>query len=89
MRLRPNKRASIDQAPGPIIANVAPNTATMMEDQISAAFAHSNHPPAIATNVPATGVHRPTKRHVPTTAPNICGTTAAHSVAVAETQMTA
>lgn len=81
MCLLPNRRASIERAPGPIMANVAPSAANMIEDTALPAFDHRIQPLATATNVPATGVHRPTKRSEPATAPTSRGTIAVHSLA--------
>ena len=77
----PKRRASIDQAPGPIMANVAPSTTNVTEDTGSPALEHRIHPLAIATSVPATGVHSPIKRSIPATAPTACGTISAQAVA--------
>jgi hypothetical protein len=70
----PKRRASIDQAPGPIMANVAPSTANVTEDTGLPPLDQRIHPSAITTSVPATGVHKPTKRNAPATAPTVCGT---------------
>ena len=75
----PKRRASIDQAPGPIMANVAPSTTNVTEDTGSPALEHRIHPFAIATSVPATGVHSPIKRSIPATAPTACGTISAQA----------
>lgn len=77
----PKRRASIDQAPGPIMANVAPSTTNVTGDTGSPAFEHRIHPFAIATSVPATGVHSPIKRSIPATAPTASGTISAQAVA--------
>jgi hypothetical protein len=69
----PNSLASTDHAPGPIMANAAPSTATTIEarspalDQAIQAF-------RMATAAPATGVHRPSMRNAPAAAPTACGT---------------
>jgi len=73
-------RASIDQAPGPIMAKVAPITAKMTNVFGSPALDHTIHPPAAATTDPASGVQRPTSRNAPATAATACGTTTAHVV---------
>jgi hypothetical protein len=62
----------MDQAPGPIIANVPPNAASMSDVQMSP-------PPAIiqssttATSAPTMGVHNPARMNSPRTAPVISG----------------
>lgn len=59
----PKSRASIDQAPGPIIARVAPRVAKTRGSQKSPPppekAIHNSRP---AMSAPAIGVHRPTKR---------------------------
>src|SRR5262245_25771852 len=74
----PKRRASIDQAPRPIMANVAPRTASMAEGTGLPALDHSNHASAIAISVPATGIHKPIRRSIPATAPTACATITAH-----------
>jgi hypothetical protein len=81
MCLLPNRRASIDQAPGPIMANVPPITANKAEVPGASALDHTTHPPAMATTVPATGVQRPNSKNAPATAPAACGPIGAHVVA--------
>ena len=80
MCLLPNKRASIDHAPGPIMANVAPMTANMTDTLVSLALDQAIHPLTIATTVPATGVQSPTSNNAPEMAPTVCGTICAHDV---------
>jgi hypothetical protein len=80
MCLRPNRRASIDHAPGPIMAKVAPMTAKMTDTLGSLALDHTLHALAVATTVPAIGVHRPNSKNAPATAPTVCGTICAHAV---------
>jgi hypothetical protein len=69
----PNSRASIDQAPGPIIASVPPRTANTTDNSLPAP-ASAIHPSMITISAPASGVHKPTKINNPSTAPVICGT---------------
>ena len=60
MRFRPNKRASTDQAPGPIIAIATPNAArTICIDALLESKKMSDSSPA-AMLKPAIGVQRPT-----------------------------
>ena len=76
----------MDQAPGPIMARVAPSTANRTEDAALPALDHTSHASAIATSVPATGVHKPIRRNAPATAPIACGTISAQAV-VLDTQV--
>ncbi len=62
------------------MANVAPMTANMTAMLGPLPLDHAIHPPAIATTVPATGVHRPNSKNAPATAPTVCGTIWAHAV---------
>ena len=80
MCLLPNRRASIDHAPGPIIANVAPMTVNMTDPIASLALDHAIQPLAIATPIPATGVHSPQSKNAPAMAPAVRGTICAHVV---------
>jgi len=64
----PNSRASMDQAPGPIIANVAPSTANKTDAQRLPDLDARIQTCAMAIRVPATGVHNPSNRHMPATA---------------------
>jgi len=80
MCLLPKRRASIDQAPGPIMANVAPSTTSETEDKGSPALEHRIHPFAIATSIPAAGVNNPTRRNAPATNATDCGTISGHAV---------
>lgn len=68
----PNNRASIDQAPGPIIASVPPKVARTIEIDVSPPPAKTNQSSSAAVNAPATGVQRPAKTNIPKTAPAIC-----------------
>jgi hypothetical protein len=65
----PNRRASIDQAPGPIAARLNPNVANMIEMRglppLEKAIQTSN----TATRLPAIGVHKPTRSSIPAAAP--------------------
>ena len=69
----PKSRASIDQAPGPIIANVPPKTASVSDIQILAPPATTIHNSTAPTSAPATGVHNPAKMNSPRIAPVISG----------------
>src|SRR6516165_628692 len=69
---RPNRRASMDHAPGPTIANVAPDVAKRMgippqpqENAIQASVT--------VTNPPQIGVHKPRSRKIAAPAPIRCG----------------
>lgn len=61
----PNKRASMDHAPGPIIARVAPSVAKMMGSHGSRAWKKTTKISTIATSVPNSGVHKPMRRNIP------------------------
>ena len=69
----PNSRASIDQAPGPIIAKVAPRIASIMGTNGSPTRDTTIHSSTMVTRTPPTGVHKPTRRSIPTPAPMMCG----------------
>ena len=68
----------MDQAPGPIIANVAPSAANKTDGQRLLELDAMIHTCAIAISIPATGVHSPSNRHVPATALTVSGTISAH-----------
>ena len=57
----PNSRASIDQAPGPIIANDAASVANMIGIPGSTAREKTIQTSIKHTSVPTMGVHRPSK----------------------------
>jgi len=59
MCFRPKKRASIDQAPGPIIAKLTPNPQTMIAVHGSADPAKMSHSCVAATRRPIYGVPNP------------------------------
>jgi hypothetical protein len=69
----PKSRASIDQAPGPIIAKVPPRVANMMATNELSGREKATQTSTIATSVPTAGVHKPTRRAIPAPAPIICG----------------
>jgi hypothetical protein len=71
-RFLPNNLASIDHAPGPIIARVTPSVAKKMHIQGSRVWNKMMDISMIATTVPATGVHKPTRRNIPAAAPIKC-----------------
>ncbi len=60
--LRPKKRASIDQAPGPIIAKLTPNPQTMIGVHGSAGPKKTSHRCLAATRRPTYGVPNPITR---------------------------
>jgi hypothetical protein len=68
-RFLPNSLASIDHAPGPIIARVTPSVAKMMHIHGSRVWKKMRDISMIATSVPTTGVHKPTRRNIPAAAP--------------------
>jgi len=65
----PNSRASIDQAPGPIIAKVAPRIASIRGTSGSPTHDKTIHSSTMVTSTPPTGVHKPTGRSIPVPAP--------------------
>jgi len=71
-RFLPNSLASIDHAPGPIIAKVTPSVAKMMHIHGSRAWKKMRDTSMIATSVPTTGVHKPARRNIPAAAPSKC-----------------
>jgi len=70
----PKSRASMDQYPGPIMAKVAPSPAGIMRIHRSAGCEIAITTSAIATIVPATGVHRPSRRSIPAPTAITCET---------------
>jgi hypothetical protein len=72
--LRPNRRASMDHAPGPIIASAAPDAANRMEIPPLPAPEQAIHTSSTAINVPQTGVHKPRSSSIPAPVPIRCGT---------------
>ncbi len=73
-RFRPKSRASIDQAPGPIAANVAPRVAKIAAIHGSPRPDKTIHNSQIATTIPTTGVHKPMKSRSPAAAATECRT---------------
>ena len=69
----PNSRASIDHAPGPIIANVPPRTANTNDNSLPAP-AKAIHTSMMTSSAPARGVEKPARINNPSTAAMICGT---------------
>ena len=69
----PNSRASIDQAPGPIIAKVAPRIAKVTEMRGLSECARRFHVSTNAIRIPATGVQRPNSKSTPAAAPMSAG----------------
>src|SRR5580693_6198499 len=72
----PNSRASTDQAPGPIIANVALSAARTMGIQVFMPRERTTQTSIKLTSVPAIGVHRPAKMNMDKAAPTSSGTAA-------------
>ena len=70
----PKSRASIDQAPGPIIANVPPRTARIIDTDSSPAPVKAIHTCTTATSAPTAGVHKPARIKNPRTLPVNSGT---------------
>jgi len=70
----PKSRASTDQAPGPIIAKVAPRIAKVTEISGLAECVKTFHVSKMAIRVPASGVHSPNSSSTPAVAPMIAGT---------------
>src|ERR1700679_566923 len=72
----PKRRASMDQAPGPIIARAAARTACTIgihgSPECEKYREKAIHTLTMAASVPATGVHEPIRRSIPATAPMIC-----------------
>lgn len=71
-RFLPNSFASIDHAPGPIIARVTPSVAKMMHNHGSRVWKKKMDISMIATSVPTTGVHKPARSNIPAPAPTKC-----------------
>lgn len=69
----PNSRASIDQAPGPTIAKVAPRIASIRGTSGSPTRNKTIHSSTMVTSAPPTGVHKPTRRSIPAPAAMVCG----------------
>jgi hypothetical protein len=69
----PNNRASIDNAPGPIIASVAPSVANMSAIHPSPGDTTAIHTSTTAISAPVTGVHKPNIIGIASTAPKACG----------------
>jgi len=68
----PKSRASIDHAPGPIIAKVPPKTANTNDDSLPAPV-KALHSWMMTISPPARGVQKPTRINNPSTAPIIWG----------------
>ena len=75
MCFRPKSRASMDQAPGPTIAKLAPSTANPIGIQGSPGYEKAIHSSTMAIRAPTSGVHKPTRRRIPAPAATICGAT--------------
>ena len=73
MRFLPKSFASTDQAPGPIIARVAPKVAKRIGTHEVSKRAKTIQSSAIATRAPMMGVHNPRARKIPAVAPTILG----------------
>jgi hypothetical protein len=70
----PKSQASNDQAPGPIIARLAPRTPSTAGRAALFGTENAIQTSAIATKTPATGVHKPASSKAPASAPILCGT---------------
>jgi hypothetical protein len=81
----PNSRASMDQAPGPIIAKVAPRIANVTEMRGLLECVRTFHVSTNAIRTPATGVQRPNNSSTPPAAPMIAGAMEADSDVWAKT----
>ena len=73
MCFRPKRRASMDHAPGPIMAMVAPRVARAIGIHGSLPLANAIHSSTAAIKLPTTGVHNPTRRSIPAQAAINCG----------------
>src|SRR5580698_9925416 len=69
----PNSRASIDNAPGPIIASVPPNVASESAGHPSLECTNAIHTSTAAISAPVAGVHKPNIIKIASTAPMPCG----------------
>ena len=69
MRFLPNSHASMDQAPGPIIANVALRAARMMGIRGSLVREKRTQISIKLVSIPISGVHRPIKINIDKPAP--------------------
>ena len=78
----PNRRASTDQAPGPIIAKVMPRVARIKEVHGSATREKKIQTSTRASSVPATGVQRPSKINMPKMTPISSGKMAGQDAAL-------
>jgi hypothetical protein len=67
----PYRRASTDQVPGPIIANVDPRTANATGMPAVSGANRAIHASMPATRTPATGVHNPAISRRPASAPRL------------------
>ena len=74
----PNSRASTDQAPGPIIANVTPRIARINGTQGPVEREKKIQTSVKPTNVPTTGVHKPSRINIPKAAAMSSGNVADH-----------
>jgi hypothetical protein len=82
MRLRPNRRASTDHAPGPSIASAAPKAPSSMCVHGSLENVNARHVSATAIITPATGVQKPISNIAAAPASTNCKTTSAGIVVV-------
>lgn len=73
MCFRPKIHASMDQVPGPIIANVAPSVANINGiHPWAAGAAKAICASTTVTTIPANGVHKPAISRSPASAPIVC-----------------
>ena len=82
MCLLPNSRASTDQAPGPIMANVTPRVARIKGNHEPVEREKRIQTSVKPTSVPTTGVHKPTRRNIPKPAAMSSGKAASHDASV-------
>lgn len=69
----PKSRASMDHAPGPIMAKVAPSATSMMHTHGSAGWDVRMISSATAITIPAIGVHKPKSSRIPAPVAKACG----------------
>jgi hypothetical protein len=70
----PKSLASSDQAPGPIIARVAPRTARIAGKMMGLGTENAIQASTKAAKTPAIGVHKPTASKIPANAPILWST---------------
>jgi len=65
MRFHPKRRASIDQAPGPIIARATPRAPSNTQIRRLSVCERMFRNSTSAARLPTTGVHRPASKRIP------------------------